>query len=402
MFKDYGKYLSVSLNVYLFVLIFIFIMKIVGLDYFGLDVNNPTLLNLNKFIMKYHLENVWYAISIYINVYLVVSITTNDNSNKLKKYMLLCMPFIVTYQCIKNNSFIFIIFELIYMLIISIIYMRKDFKIINLKNYITFYIINFLIQLISICIRTGNVKIYLDNFVINFIFNLDYFIMIIIFQKYYFMKGGNDLWEMVVSFSLQKLTNLKNLPTKLQKKLQKKNKTKLENISDKIYFILYLLWNLFTLICVMIISVLNDSVIECIFILTSFWLSKRVFGKAFHLKSMSQCFIISNLTYYFLNRITTPLGISILIPIMLGVGLSYFTSKLVKKTYKPLYKGMPKEVFEETILKVANKDSDKYKICYDYFINKKSTLYLSGKYNYTEAGIRKIKDRVNNKIKELK
>jgi hypothetical protein len=87
---------------------------------------------------------------------------------------------------------------------------------------------------------------------------------------------------------------------------------------------------------------------------------------------------------------------------MLGVGLSYFTSKLVKKTYKPLYKGMPKEVFEETILKVVDKDSDKYKICYDYFINKQSALYLSGKYNYTEAGIRKIKDRVNNKIKELK
>ena len=87
---------------------------------------------------------------------------------------------------------------------------------------------------------------------------------------------------------------------------------------------------------------------------------------------------------------------------MLGVGLSYFTSKLVKKTYKPLYKGMPKELFEETILKVVDKDSDKYKICYDYFINKKSALYLSTKYNYTEAGIRKIKDRINNKIKGLK
>ena len=168
-----------------------------------------------------------------------------------------------------------------------------------------------------------------------------------------------------------------------------------------IYFILSLFWNTLSIIVVLFVARLNDTFIECIFILTSFWLSKRIFGKTFHLSSMSQCFIVSNLTYYFLNRITTPLGISIFVPIMLGVGLSYFTSKLVKKTYKPLYKGMPKELFEETILKVVDKDSDKHKICYDYFVNKQSALYLSGKYNYTEAGIRKIKDRVNNKIKEL-
>jgi hypothetical protein len=117
---------------------------------------------------------------------------------------------------------------------------------------------------------------------------------------------------------------------------------------------------------------------------------------------MAQCFIVSNLTYYFLNRITTPIGISVLIPIMLGVGLSYFTSKLVKKMYKPLYKGMPEDLFEETILKVADKDSDKYKICYDYFINKENALYLSGKYAYSEAGIRKIVNRINDKIKRLK
>ncbi|MBQ7094469.1 MAG: hypothetical protein IJN84_08135, partial [Clostridia bacterium] len=99
--------------------------------------------------------------------------------------------------------------------------------------------------------------------------------------------------------------------------------------------------------------------------------------------------------------ITTPLGISIVIPIMLGVGLSYVTSKLVKKTYKPLYRGMPRELFEETILKVTDKNSMKYKICYDFYINKKSIISLALKYNYTESGIRKIKDRINDKIKRL-
>ena len=46
MFKDYGKYLSASLKVYLFVLVAIFIMKIVGLDYFGLDLTNPIIVKI--------------------------------------------------------------------------------------------------------------------------------------------------------------------------------------------------------------------------------------------------------------------------------------------------------------------------------------------------------------------
>ena len=116
---------------------------------------------------------------------------------------------------------------------------------------------------------------------------------------------------------------------------------------------------------------------------------------------MFQCFIISNATYYVLNRITTPLGISIIVPIMLGVGLSYITSKFTKKLYKPLYRGMPKELFDESILKVEDKGSIKYNICYEYYIEKKMAINLSMKYHYSEAGIRKILKIINKKIKEL-
>lgn len=81
--------------------------------------------------------------------------------------------------------------------------------------------------------------------------------------------------------------------------------------------------------------------------------------------------------------------------------MSYVTSKLVKKTYKPLYRGMPEEEFEETIQKVTTKGSDKYNICYDFFIKKQNAILLGRKYNYTESGIRKITSRINEKIKAL-
>lgn len=170
-------------------------------------------------------------------------------------------------------------------------------------------------------------------------------------------KGGLKLCGMEVLSYLQKLIlSVKQLKKCLKKFLKQNKKEKFESI---LFFILSLLWNSFTVLVVILIAKLNNTIIECIFILTSFFISKHIFRKAFHLNNAIHCFIVSNLTYYVLNRITMPIGISIFVPVTLGVGLSYFTSKLVKKTYKPLYKGMSEYLFEETILKVTDKDYDK-------------------------------------------
>ena len=411
MFKDYDKYLSTSLHLYSFVLLLVVILKIVGFDYFGMDLSDSALLNLNDFIMKYHLENVWYAFTLYINIYIVISITTNDNSKKLKLYTLCCMPLAILKEYFVTDNIIFVIIDYVYVFILSAIYLlinKKKVTRVNIGNYILFFVvINTIFQLLSIMLRTGEIKLYLDNFIVNFIYSLDYFLMIIIFQKLYFMKGVTNLCTKVVCYFSQKLTSLKRFQTKLlkrsqsKKKKEKVEKDKTEVLSDRIYLILYILWNLFTLALIIFISIINDTVIECIFITFSFWITKTVFGKAFHFNNVLYCFIVSNVTYYLLTKITTPLGISIFIPILLGVGLSYFTSKFVKKSYKPLYRGMPEELFDETILNVVEKDSIKYKICYDFYILSESDLSLSFKYNYSVAGIRKIKERVNEKIKRL-
>ena len=187
--------------------------------------------------------------------------------------------------------------------------------------------------------------------------------MLIIMYKLHFMKGDAKIcgYQVAQFLSSLKKLNLKNLLTKLRKNYHNfKKQDRVTKLTYIIYFIFSLIWNTLSVIVILLVARLNDTFIECVFILTSFWLSKKSFGKAFHLSSMSKCFIVSNLSYYILNRITTPLGISIIVPILLGVGLSYVTSKLVKKTYKTLYRGMPEELFEETILKVVDKNSLKY------------------------------------------
>lgn len=403
MFKDYDKYLSTSLKVYLFVLIIIFIMKMVGLDYFGLNVNNPIMIKISNFILKFHLENIWYTFTYYIYNLMFIGITLNKKIST-KIYLLIAFISLIILNYIKpilpSGYNILLDFFYLYFIILILNRFKKPIKL--LKKYSIVTLLNLLFQIISLIIRDiGNNEMYFDNFLYGIILNFDYILLSLITYKIYFMKGDKRLCGEVISSSLKKL-NLKNLQRKLRKNWRNfKKQDKVTKLTYIIYFILSLLWNTLSVVLILFVAKLNDTFIECIFILTSFWLSKKSFGKAFHFSSMTKCFIVSNLSYYILNRITTPLGISIIVPILLGVGLSYVTSKLVKKTYKPLYRGMPEELFEETILKVVDKDSHKYKICYDFYVQKKSIVSLAMKYSYSESGIRKIKDRVNDKIKRL-
>lgn len=401
MFKDYNKYLSVSLKVYLFVLVIVFILKLVGLDYFGLDLNNPTLIKASNYIFSTHWGDLYCFITTYLQVYFMLCLSTKKP--KLYKETLILSIIFYAIQIVLNKFFslnnIYSIISILLLILFPMIINKK----LSIKRPLIVVLLVTLYQPISMFIRNVGINDNYNNMLIDSLLNIDQLLMLAIAYNLCFMKGGIELCgvEPEVLFSLLKKNHYSNLLKKLRKKYsQFKKLNKQEKATIIIYSTLSLFWNIFTLIVVLFIGKLNDTFVECIFIITSFWLSKKVFGKPFHLKSMIQCFILSNLTYYILNRITTPTGISILIPIMLGVGLSYITSKFVKN-YKPLYKGMPEELFENTITKVVDKGSVKYNICYDFFIKKENAVYLGRRYNYAESGIRKITSRVNDDIKAL-
>lgn len=411
MFKDYDKYLSTSIKVYLFVLVIIFIMKMVGLDYFGLALDNPIIKELEKLCSNFYVNSIFNLTFLMVYQYLMISMVCKDNSKKMKIFILCSIPFTHIVQKTKkiyiDYSLITLIAEMLYLYIISLIYnklnQKEKIKTVS-KRFVIVILLTYLFQVISVITRYRYNINYINEYIPTIILNLDYLLLLLIAQKLVIIKKGDEkicIQDQVGSSSLKKL-NFMNLLKKLQKNWRNfKKQDKVAKLTYVIYFILSLIWNVLSVVLILLIAKLNDTFIECIFILTSFWLSKKSFGKAFHFSSMAKCFIVSNLSYYILNKITTPLGISIIVPILLGVGLSYVTSKLVKKTYKPLYRGMPEELFEETILKVVDKNSLKYKICYDFYIQNKSIISLAIKYNYTESGIRKIKDRVNDKIKRL-
>lgn len=399
--KNIEKLLSQILKVYGILLIIVFILKLLGVNYFEMAIDNPTIIKINEFIKYWRLENLWYAITLYINLYIVMAITCNDNSNKLKIFTLLLMPLALLTQYLKNFSSLFIIADYIYPLIFCILYKQKNIK---YSNYFIFYIILCtLFQIISIITRGNSIEILKDNFIFNFIYNFDYILMLLIFYKYYFMQRSESLCLMAVCYFSHLLDLSKNLPIKLHKYYQNnKLLTKTEKISNSLFIPIYIAFNILTLVIILIIARLNNAFIEALFITLAFWLSKKSFGKPYHCKSVITCFLVSSITYYCLTRLTIEIGISFLIPILLGILLSYITTNLVKRNYdNKLYKGMPEEDFMELIKKVTDNKLD-IKMCKEFYCDRLTEREVAKKNNYCISSFEKRKKKIVDDIKNYK
>ena len=408
MEKDMNKILSRTLFTYFSILFIVFALKMFGINYFGLNTDNKIINSINNFILNWKLEQVWFNFTLFVNTYIVLAITCNDKSKKMVLFSLLTMPLNVGIRFLKqtyNLPFLFVFTDLLYLFILSICYIKivKRDKVHkeNVINYFVFTLMTILIQFISIITRNINITVD-NNFIIYLILDIDYFLLLFISYKLYFMKGGRNLWTEVHGSFSDLLISLRELPRKFLASYQKsKPKKREDELAYKIYLVLFWLYNFFTIAAVLFIATLNETFIECIFILSSFWINKGVFGKPFHLKKASTCFIVSSLSYYVLNRLTWEIGTSFIIPVILGISLSYITSKFMaiqENLY--LHRGMSEESFYKLITKVTSNE-EHIEICKMYYVNKESNLKIALHFNYSEINIKKIKQNINKKIKEL-
>ena len=406
MKKDLDKLFSRSIETYYFLLLIVVIIKLLGGNYFEIVYTNRTINMINDFITYWRLENVWYAITLYVNVYITLSITCNDNTKRMKKFSLIGLVIAVVLQFLKtsiNLPTLFVCIDMLYLFLLALIYLKIFSNVTkkNIKNYWVYMLFLNIVQLMSIFIR--NVPINnTHGIIVSIILNLDYLLVLIIIHKLYFKKGAIDLWDLVVYFGSQKLTSLKNSLKRLRTNLQNKNnknKSEEDKITNAIFIPLYILWNLFTMLIIIAIAFLNDAFIEAIFITVAFWVNKFSFGKPFHFKSVAVCFAFSSFTYYLLTRITFKTETSFFIPIFLGVALSYITSHFIKKNTK-LYKGMTQNDLYETVIQVEQ-DPLILKMLKEYYCDRMSDVQIARINNYSIDSVRKKRQNVNKKLKSL-
>ena len=403
MKKDIPLIMERTIYTYVFLLVVCFILKLVGLDYVGIDMSSPFIVSLDKIMNNFIIFNIVSFVFIMFYQYVMTSLILNHKTVKLTLYTLI--PTFIFQFFIKNILMTYnlnVVGEILYLFILCLVYNKINKTTDSLcKRFIIVILLNILFQFISCATRYSYSTACINSPTIDFILNIDYMIMMIISYKMYFMKGDVTLctvFRAVVGSFSQKLTSsISSLRRYLTKFSKKDKKVKFE---ITLFTVLSLIWNIFTVAIVLFVGFLNDTFVECIFILSSFWLNKTVFGKAFHLKNAAQCFIVSNITYYCLDRITTKLDVSMLVPIILGILLSYFTSKLVKKNQKKLYRGMSEDELKYWLDKVTNNKLD-YKICKLYYVDRYSETKVAAITCYSVENIKKRKRAINDLLKEL-
>lgn len=403
MKKDIPLIMERTIYTYVFLLVVCFILKLVGLDYVGIDMSSPFIVSLDKVMNNFIVFNIASFVFIMFYQYIMTSLILNHKTVKLTLYTLI--PTFIFQFFIKNILMTYnlnVIGETLYLFILCLVYNKINKTTDSLcKRFIIVILLNILLQFISCTTRYSYSTTCINSPTIDFILNIDYMIMMIMSYKIYFMKGDVTLctvFQVAVGSFSQKLTSSISSLRKYLTKFSKKDKKVKFEIT--LFTVLSLIWNIFTVAIVLLVGFLNDTFVECIFILSSFWLNKTIFGKAFHLKNAAQCFIVSNITYYCLDRITTKLDVSMLVPIILGILLSYFTSKLVKKNQKKLYRGMSEDELKYWLDKVTNNKLD-YKICKLYYVDRYSETKVAAITCYSVENIKKRKRAINDLLKEL-
>ena len=219
MFKDYNRYLSVSLKVYIFVLAIIVILKLIGFDYFGIDLNNQTFLQINDVLIRYRLNYVWFFINLYVQFYLFLGLVTNERKHyglTLIATSLNVASQLIIFNILKAPSLIYYPINFAIMFGVPLIINKKIkfIKIIKVILLMTFY------QMLSILIRNINIQYSEWNFLIDTILNIDQLLLLIITYNINFMRGGNEECGQVVGLSSLKRTDLKKLQKRLQRNIQ--------------------------------------------------------------------------------------------------------------------------------------------------------------------------------------
>lgn len=403
MKKDIPLIMERTIYTYVFLLVVCFILKLAGLDYVGIDMSSPFIVSLDKVMNNFIIFNIVSFIFIMFYQYVMTSLILNHKTVKLTLYTLI--PTFIFQFFIKNILMTYnlnVVGEILYLFILCLVYNKINKTTDSLcKRFIIVILLNVLFQFISAITRYNYSNEYILSPSINVILTIDYSLAMLLMYKIYFMKGDVTLctvFQVLVGSFLQKLTSSISSLRKYLTKFSKKDKKVKFEIT--LFTVLSLIWNIFTVAIVLFVGFLNDTFVECIFILSSFWLNKTIFGKAFHLKNAAQCFIVSNITYYCLDRITTKLDVSMLVPIILGILLSYFTSKLVKKNQKKLYRGMSEDELKYWLDKVTNNKLD-YKICKLYYVDRYSETKVAAITCYSVENIKKRKRAINDLLKEL-
>lgn len=319
-----------------------------------------------------------------VNMYFTISICLNTDSKKTFKYMLWYIPIYIIPHFITIPSFLTsVVLPFGFVLIIN-----KNKR--TIINIITFSTVTIAYQLISGYIKFFGFgfNVYNGNSILALIYAIDLFLFFIIYKRVV-NYNGLDCKHLVFpeKKSIQQNAELS------------KETLDLSDLSRKQKFMFLFLasgYQVFQLLVVLAIGLINNMFVELILILPMFWFGRKILKQSWHSDTLWICSLATFGGFYTLTKVVLPLHISLFSIITLTGLFIYLLHRL----------GVNDERLQELESRY-NSDFTKYgftkamsSFAFDYKINKlsiKQQMELSG---LSEQVVKNYRTKVNNVLKQ--
>lgn len=170
-------------------------MKLFGFDYFGLDIDNKFFNDMsNLFENNYWLQQVYYSITLYIQLLLMMSITHRKFDKDIVLWSLYLIPFGIVIRVINtiysdNLGNLKALIEIIYLIIAT-----SKFKISKIPRSIFCVLFVTIYQFISLQTRSMEIKSNNHGFVASQILNIDFYLLLYLHKEVSVMDGGTFIF----------------------------------------------------------------------------------------------------------------------------------------------------------------------------------------------------------------
>lgn len=232
-----------------------------------------------------------------MNIYFMLDFCCVDKN--IKKHM-------ITILIITMMASVYTITHLACSMIIPFLYVLVvDKK--NLKRLIVFFASITIVQIALGIIKIGSPNYWLqsENILIYIIFSLDLYLMFI------WMKGV-ELKYVVESSSkfnvFSKSGSIQCIEKDSKEILDFSELTKRQEV---IFRLLASGYQIFQLVSVLAIGLMNNMILELIVMLIIFWNGREILGNCWHSKNLTHCSIATFAGFYILTKITPPFSISL-------------------------------------------------------------------------------------------
>ena len=323
------------------------------------------------------------SILFYINLVFVFYYCLNSGINKAIVTCIAYIPIDIFFQLLFDNCLIISsVLPLLFLLVIS-------FKTKTFLRYLFFSTLTIVYQEISMYIKYHRVQsLYLDDNIFSvLILSIDLILFYIFICKEVNIDVPRPHCELVV---LSKGHSIPSNPKVCEEIL-----TKRQNI---IFVAISQSYQIFQLIVVIGIGIMNNALMELFIILAVFWVGRKILQRSWHSDKLWICSCATFSGFYVLTKVTPPIETSLFLVVVLSSAFVYLLHII----------GVKSERLEE-LERHYDTDFSKYgfsrsmsEFAYDYKINKLTIKEQMAKTGLTEQVVKNYRTKVNNSLKSNK